>query len=104
MNITIDGKELKFNQGDNNIVDLADRYGIRIPAPCYRSKKRNGCCKACLIEIDGNEAYACGTKPQDGMDVVFKREDLNVKRKDRLKEYAENSARGEDCNCDCDCC
>ncbi len=101
MNIIIDGKEVIFTGEDKNIVDLADRVGIGIPAPCYRSNQKNGCCKACVIEIDGKQAYACGTKPEENMNIIVNRADLKAIRKERINKYYENPAQNHGCNCDC---
>jgi NADH dehydrogenase/NADH:ubiquinone oxidoreductase subunit G len=101
MNIIIDGKSVTFSENDANIVDVAEKIGIMIPAPCYRSNKKDGCCKACLIEIDGLQSYACATKPEDGMNITMNRDDLNEERKGRIKKYKETPA--QDCNCKCDC-
>lgn len=101
MYINIDGKKILFFNEDKNIVDVADREGITIPAPCYRSNRKYGCCKACLIEINGKQAYACTTKPIKGMNIIVNQEDLKNIRKERIKEYKANSTQG--CNCECNC-
>ena len=105
MKITIDNKEIEIFPEDKNIVDVADRAKIGIPAPCYRNNRENGCCNACVIEVNGKNEYACITKPKDGMEIIFKRDDLNQLRKERLKTYKENMKKGikGDCNCNCDC-
>ena len=53
MNITIDGQKAEITADDKNIVDVADRAGIGIPAPCYKNGRRGGCCRICVVEIDG---------------------------------------------------
>ena len=88
MKITIDNQEIKVNKIEDNIVDIAQENGINIVAPCYRNKNKGGCCKACVIEVDGKEQYACGTKPFDGMNITYNREDLEELRRKRRKEYA----------------
>ncbi|MFH1093577.1 MAG: hypothetical protein V1739_05405 [Candidatus Omnitrophota bacterium] len=42
MKIKIDGKIVHVNPADKNIVDIADREKIIIPAPCYRTKRVKG--------------------------------------------------------------
>jgi NADH dehydrogenase/NADH:ubiquinone oxidoreductase subunit G len=39
MSITIDGQVIEIFLDDKNIVDVASRAKIAIPAPCYRAKK-----------------------------------------------------------------
>ncbi|MCH4888381.1 2Fe-2S iron-sulfur cluster binding domain-containing protein [Acidaminobacter sp. JC074] len=94
MKIKIDGKDIQVEDANKNIVEIADEHGITITAPCFRNKKRSGCCKACLIEVDGQKKYACGTKPEEGMEIVYQREDLSAVRKERLKLYADNIKNG----------
>jgi len=87
--LTIDGKSIEVNPMDKNIVDVASRYKIGIPAPCYLAKRKNGCCNACVIEIDGQQKFACSTSPKDGMNITVNREDLKALRKDRIQQYME---------------
>lgn len=90
MKIKIDGKEIKIENTDKNIVEVAKKAGINITAPCYRNGRSGGCCKACLIKVDGKESYACGTTPQDGMDIIYNNSELKAERTRRLKRYATN--------------
>lgn len=102
MKVTIDGKEVEIFNEDKNIVDAADRAKIGIPAPCYKAGRKKGCCKACVIEINGEKEYACATKPIDGMDIVFDRADLAQIRKERLLAYRDtpvHSSNGCECSC-----
>lgn len=87
MKITIDNKEINVTDPNKNIVEVADENGISIIAPCFRNKRKKGCCNACVIEVNGQEKYACGTKPEDGMTIVYHREDLDAKRKELLDKY-----------------
>ena len=77
MKIIIDGKQIEVNPNDKNIVDIADRNNIPIAALCYRAQKAKGCCKSCIVEINGEKNYACGTKPLEGMKININREDLS---------------------------
>jgi len=43
MEIRIDGNAVQITPADKNIVDVADRAVIGIPAPCYRSDQNSGC-------------------------------------------------------------
>jgi NADH dehydrogenase/NADH:ubiquinone oxidoreductase subunit G len=106
MKIIIDGVSIQVNIEDKNLVEVAKKAGIGIPAPCYADNRKGGCCKVCLIEINGEQKYACGTKPEDGMNIVLKRNDLDKIRKQRMIKYLEGES--EPCNCNCssnsDCC
>lgn len=101
MNMTIDGKQVEIFEDDNNLVEVADRASIGVVAPCFRAKRKNGCCKACVVEVDGEQKYACATKPEDGMNVILNREDLAQIRKERLHAYKE--AKNDPLNSGCDC-
>lgn len=89
MKIKIDGKEILVSDVNKNIVEIADENGIGITAPCFKSKKKNGCCNACVIEINKEQKFACGSKPYEGMNVIYKRDDLEKIRKGRLAKYAQ---------------
>lgn len=104
MKIIIDEKWIEVSPKDKNIIDVADRAKIRIPAPCYRTKRNKGCCQVCVIEINGKKEYACVTKPIDGMNIIFNRDDLNQIRKERMIKYQElptDTSKGCGCSCDC---
>ncbi|MFK5883640.1 MAG: 2Fe-2S iron-sulfur cluster-binding protein [Candidatus Izemoplasma sp.] len=90
MRIKIDHKEINIELKDQtkNIVDIAKINGITIVAPCYNTRCKYGCCKACLILVNGQKKYACGTKPIDGMEVVYQNDNLRAERKSNLKSYA----------------
>lgn len=85
----IDGIEVAVESTDTNLVELAKKAKIGIPAPCYLAKKKNGCCMACVVEVNGRQEYACGTTPQNGMNVIVNRNDLKQIRKERLLKYQE---------------
>lgn len=108
MKVTFDGKVVEFFEEDRNIVEVADRAKVKIMAPCLRAERKKGCCKACVVEIDGERKYACATKPVDGMNIIMDREDLKQARKKRLKAYRENQENpcgGFSCDCSSfDCC
>lgn len=103
MNITIDGKSIEILPADKNIVDTADRAGIGIPAPCYRATERKSCCQGCVVEINGEQKYACCTAPVDGMVIILNRPDLKELRKERLLNYQQGIATDNPCQCDCSC-
>lgn len=117
MKIIFDGKEMKVVDASNNIVEIAEKNGVYLPAPCFRHKKAHGCCQGCLIIADGEEKYACATNPKDGMNIIYGRSDLAEKRKERIKAYSAaiksgethkntcgvSSASQEKSSCECDC-
>lgn len=98
-NITIDGQIVEITSDDKNIVDVADRNKIGLPAPCYRAKQSKGCCHACIIDINGEQKYACSTVPKDGMNIVIDRADLKALRKEHLLEYKKSIEKGKPCEC-----
>ena len=105
MKITIDGNIVEIFPEDKNIVDVSDRIKRPIPAPCYKNNRAKGCCSGCVIEVNGQQGYACTTKPVEGMNIVVEREDLKQIRKQRLLIYAQNiknNIKGV-CDCGCDC-
>jgi len=106
--VTIDGQMIDLTPFDNNIIDLASRAKIKIPAPCYHNKRSKGCCSACVVEIDGEQKFACSTSPENGINIVVDRADLKALRKQRLLEYKEGIKSGNPCKCSLssssDCC
>ena len=95
MNIKIDDKIIQVNDPSKNIVEIAEENGITITAPCFRNKKKHGCCNVCVVEADGKQAYACNLKAKDGMEIIYNREDLSQLRKERLDQYAEAIKSGD---------
>lgn len=85
--IILDGQSIEVDLFDNNIIDVANRANITIPTPCYRNKQSTGCCHGCVVEIDGEQKYACSTKPIDRMNIVIDRTDLKKIRKKAITEY-----------------
>ena len=97
--IAIDGKNVTVKDFSMNIVEIAKIAGIMIPSPCFLAKKKNGCCKACVVEIDEKHSYACGIKPTEGMNIIVNREDLKTLRKERLLKYKEAIKNNEPIKC-----
>ena len=95
MKIKIDNKEIIVKDNKKNIVEIAQENGISILAPCFRNKKKHGCCNVCVVEADGEQKYACNLKPKDGMDITYDRLDLEDLRKERLKKYTEAIQSGD---------
>jgi len=84
MKVAIDGVVVSVGPEDKNIVDVADRAHIGISTLCCRDDRVNGCCKACVVEIDGEKKYACETKPVDGMNIIVDREDLKKNKRKKI--------------------
>lgn len=103
--VTIDGVVVSISPEDKNIVETAKRAGIGIPAPCYFANRKKGCCSACVVDVDGEQQFACGIKAQAGMNITVQRDDLNALRKERLQKYREGVESGNFCACpqDSDC-
>jgi len=99
MKITIDGTQIDVIKEDKNIVDVLDRMKIGISAACYRADQKTGCCRACVIEIGGEQKYACSTVPEDKMEIVLDRADLKELRKERLMKYNEGMESCDSCEC-----
>lgn len=89
MKIKIDEKEIFVADPSKNIVEIGEENGITITAPCFRNRRKQGCCNGCVIEVDGIQKYACGTKPQDGMNITYDRDELTSIRKQRIEKYAQ---------------
>ncbi|SKA74595.1 2Fe-2S iron-sulfur cluster-binding protein [Desulfobaculum bizertense] len=90
MYVMIDGKRFEFIDSSLNIVEVAKQGGLSLLAPCYRAKRKKGCCKACVVEINGQQRYACATTAENGMEIVADRPDLHALRRERLAEYKKN--------------
>ncbi|MBI9010445.1 MAG: (2Fe-2S)-binding protein [Tenericutes bacterium] len=103
MKIIIDNKEIPVNDSKRNIVEIAEDNGITIVAPCFKNKRKGGCCKACIIEIDGAKRYACGTKPTDGMNISYKRADLKELRDLAIQKYVKVLKENISSPCECNC-
>ncbi|MCK5512878.1 MAG: (2Fe-2S)-binding protein [Deltaproteobacteria bacterium] len=99
MKVNIDGRSINLHSKDKNIVNVASRAKIGIPAPCYLAKRNFACCNACVIEVDGHKKYACSTPPKDGMNITINREDLKSLRKQRLLRYKEGIINGRPLPC-----
>lgn len=94
MKIIFDGKEMPVDNENDNIVQIAEKNGVTIIAPCFRNEGKYGGCGACLIEVDGKRVFACGTKPYDGMKIIYDSKELEKMRQERLTEYANNIKAG----------
>lgn len=83
ISLTIDGKEVKVDEG-TNLIDAAEKAGIHIPNLCYlKGMKGIGACRMCLVEIEGMKSamIGCTTKAKEGMVVHTKTEKVEAVRK-----------------------
>lgn len=99
--LSIDGKQLSVKLSHKTIVDVARDNGIGIPAPCYLQGRVNGCCNGCVVEIDGEEKYACTVRPREGMEIKVNTPELKRLRKERLLTYKKAIESGEKLECNC---
>ncbi len=92
INITLDGKKVKTEQG-RNLVDVAQENGIEIPTLCY-FKKLNplATCRICTVTINGRNTTGCTTKVEEGMEVKINTPELVENRKAIIEMlYAEGN-------------
>jgi len=99
LNIKMDGKDIVVIPEDKNLVDVARRNKISLPAPCYINGRKTGCCNGCVVDIKGEEKFACGLAPKEGMDVIVNTPELKALRKVRLKEYQKGLKSGNPTPC-----
>ena len=99
MQVVIDGKDIEVLSSDRNIIDLADRAKIKIINPCSENGRTDGCCRSCVVEINGEQKFACTTKPKSGMNIVISRDDLKLLRKVRLQEFKEFKKKNKAGSC-----
>ncbi len=67
--MTIDGREVRFQEGET-ILQVARDNGIYIPSLCYHRKTGPaGRCRVCLVDIEGTRGLqtSCTVSAQDGM-------------------------------------
>ncbi len=107
MKMYFDEKIFQFEGNEKNIVEVALKNGLKMEAPCFWERKTNvsfnGCCKACIIEVNGKKAFACATVPQNGIKITYNTPQLVQKRKDNLEKFKLSMDNGTPCTCTCDC-
>ena len=87
--MVIDGQEVAFRRGET-ILDAASRAGRDIPTLCHDSRlKPNGCCRMCLVEIEGwpRMAPACATAAGDGASVTTESDRIDRHRRTLVSMY-----------------
>jgi len=81
--IEIDGKFVKANQGDS-IINIADREGIEVPRFCYHKKLSvSANCRMCLVDVEGfpKAQPACSTPAANGMKIHTKNDKAKFAQK-----------------------
>ncbi len=85
MNITIDGKNVKAQEGET-ILDVCKRIGIDIPTLCYmEGLEPYGGCRLCIVEVNGKITTSCNTLVKDGMKIVTNNHKIRELRKMNLR-------------------
>jgi predicted molibdopterin-dependent oxidoreductase YjgC len=82
--LVIDGKELRFEQGET-ILEVARRNGIDIPTLCYlKGAAPTGACRICLVEVEGARALVTSCSTPAARNMVIKTASKRVLEARRL--------------------
>lgn len=98
VNIQIDGKQLRVEQG-TNVLEAALTHGIYIPHLCHHPDLPElGSCRLCIVEVDGQEGVtpSCKLKAEEGMVIRTKSEAIDHLRKLSMELIL--AAHPEDCS------
>ncbi len=92
--MTIDGIKVQI-EGEKNILELARKAGIEIPAFCYDPELSiYGACRMCMFEDErGRLDASCSCKPRDGMVIKTNTAKLRKYRKMILELLLANHCR-----------
>lgn len=92
--MTIDGKTVEIN-GERNILEVARKAGIDIPAFCYDPELSvYGACRMCVFENErGAIDASCSAQPRDGMVIKTNTPKLRKYRKTVLELLLSNHCR-----------
>ena len=85
----VDGVEYEISQSET-ILESARKLGKDIPTLCDDSRlDPNGCCRMCLVEIDGwpRMAPACATNISPGMKITTENERVRRHRETLISLY-----------------
>ncbi len=72
VSFTLDGQTI-VSDGNETIIQAADRHGIEIPRLCYKDGYRpDGNCRVCVVEVEGERVLApsCCRRPYEGMKIA----------------------------------
>ena len=86
---TVDGVEYKISQSET-ILESARKLGKEIPTLCDDSRlDPNGCCRMCLVEIDGwpRMAPACATNISPGLKIITENQRVSRHRETLISLY-----------------
>lgn len=93
MSVTIDGREVEFNNGDT-VLTAALRAGIHIPHLCAMdwACKSDAACRMCLVEVDGIPKLqtSCTLEPKDGMKVKTRTPRIQAVRRNLVELLVAN--------------
>lgn len=90
--ITINGNELKANQGQT-VLSVAEENNIYIPRLCFlKGINEEGDCKVCVVDVDGQSRLksACKVEVYDGMNVVTNSPKVKTSVRNTLELLAAN--------------
>ena len=86
INITINGKEYKVNEG-TTVLQVCQEHGIDIPTLCYDDRlEPDSSCRLCVVEVEGrrNLMTSCSLKVEEDMKIETHSEKVMKARKDIL--------------------
>jgi formate dehydrogenase major subunit len=72
VSFTLDGRTI-VTDGNETILQAADRHGVEIPRLCYKDGYRpDGNCRVCVVEVEGERVLApsCCRRPFEGMKIT----------------------------------
>lgn len=98
VNIQIDGKQLRVEQG-TNVLEAALTHDIYIPHLCHHPDLPElGSCRLCIVEVEGQEGVtpSCKLKAEEGMVIRTKSEAIDHLRKLSMELIL--AAHPEDCS------
>ena len=85
--LKINNKEVVGEKGEN-ILQVARRNNIKIPAACYHSDlKQKSSCRLCLVSIKGRKGLhtSCSVEIEEGMEVITESPEIKKIRKTNLE-------------------
>ncbi len=92
LNIILNGRIVKGTKGET-ILNLAKRYGIKIPTLCNDERLEPfSSCYVCVVEVEGMRGLqpACSTKIIEGMKIITNSDKVKKSRKSALELLLSN--------------
>lgn len=96
--IYINGKPYQVD-GDQTIMQAADKLGFKIPRLCYHPKLSiEGACRVCIVEVEGMKNYvaSCAYPVSDGMKIHTNTKEIRRARRDIVELILDNHP--QDCH------